>query len=108
MSNNANFEEKERDKTSKKQFDLIVKICLVSGIIIISGFIIYYALTPEPGYITFGILNEDREAENYAIVLYRKVIAEATRLGDITTKKLFEDIIQQEEEHYWAFDDFLP
>lgn len=50
----------------------------------------------------------DREAENYAIVLYRKVIAEATRLGDITTKKLFEDIIQEEEEHYWSFDDYVP
>lgn len=52
--------------------------------------------------------DENIEAENYAIVLYRKVIEEASRLGDIKTKKLFEDIIQQEEEHYWAFDDFLP
>ena len=65
MSNNANLDEKERAKTSKKQFELLVKICLVSGIIIISGFIIYYALIPEPGYITFGILNENQEAENY-------------------------------------------
>ena len=48
----------------------------------------------------------DKEAENYAIVLYRKIINEATKLGDIKTKKIFEDIIEQEEDHYWAFDDY--
>ena len=51
--------------SSKRQFEIILTICLVSGILIISGFIIYYVLTPEPGYITFGILNENQEAENY-------------------------------------------
>ena len=48
----------------------------------------------------------DKEAENYAIMLYRKIISEATKIGDIKTKKMFEDIIQQEEDHYWAFDDY--
>jgi bacterioferritin len=48
----------------------------------------------------------DKEAENYAIMLYRKIISEATKLGDIKTKKMFEDIIEQEETHYWAFDDY--
>ena len=48
----------------------------------------------------------DKEAENYAIMLYRKIINEATKLGDIKTKKMFEDIIEQEETHYWAFDDY--
>ena len=50
---------------SNKHFDKLVKICLIIGILIVSGFIIYYLLTPEPGYITFGILNENKEAENY-------------------------------------------
>ena len=45
---------------------------------------------------------------SYYIVLYRIVIAEATRLGDIKSRRLFEDIIQDEETHYWNFDDFLP
>ncbi|MHA1508822.1 MAG: ferritin-like domain-containing protein, partial [Promethearchaeota archaeon] len=63
---------------------------------------------PEVGNSVDDFIKLDREAENYAIVLYRKVIAEATRLGDIKTKKLFEEIIQDEESHYWAFDDFLP
>jgi uncharacterized membrane protein len=52
-------------KISNRHFDILVKICLIIGIIIVSGFIIYYLLTPEPGYITFGILNENQEAENY-------------------------------------------
>ncbi len=63
---------------------------------------------PEIGNSVEDFIKLDRDAENYAIVLYRKVIAEATKLGDIKTKKLFEDIIQEEEEHYWGFDDFLP
>jgi bacterioferritin len=48
----------------------------------------------------------DKEAENYAIMLYRKIISEATKIGDIKTKKMFEDIIEQEEDHYWSFDDY--
>ena len=63
---------------------------------------------PEIGNTVDDFIKLDREAENYAIVLYRKVIAEATRLGDIKTRRLFEDIIQDEEAHYWNFDDFLP
>ncbi|MHA1460603.1 MAG: DUF1616 domain-containing protein, partial [Promethearchaeota archaeon] len=42
-----------------------LKILLIIGIIIISGFIVYALLTPEPGYITFGVLNSDKKAENY-------------------------------------------
>lgn len=50
---------------SKKQFEKIVRVCLLAGIIITTGFIIYYILLPQQGYITFGILNENKEAENY-------------------------------------------
>ncbi|MFX1487912.1 MAG: bacterioferritin [Promethearchaeota archaeon] len=63
---------------------------------------------PEIGDDVNKFIELDREAENYAIVLYRKVIDEATKKGDIKTKRMFEEIIQQEEDHYWTFDDFLP
>lgn len=65
MSNSTTIDEEERNKTNNKQFRVLVRISLIIGIVIISGFIIYYALTPEPGYVTFGILNENQEAENY-------------------------------------------
>ena len=63
---------------------------------------------PEIGENADDFITLDREAENYAIVLYRKIIEEATKIGDVKTKVLFENIIQQEEDHYWKFDDFLP
>jgi len=63
---------------------------------------------PEIGENADDFITLDREAENYAIVLYRKIIEEATKKGDVKTKVLFENIIQQEEDHYWKFDDFLP
>ncbi|KKM71330.1 hypothetical protein LCGC14_1431690 [marine sediment metagenome] len=58
---------KERNnlKESNKQFGLLLKISLIIGILIVSGFITYYVLNPEPGYVSFGILNEDEKAENY-------------------------------------------
>ena len=46
------------------------------------------------------------KAESDTMVLYRKIIKEATERGDITTKQLFEDIYMAEEEHYWTFDEF--
>jgi len=63
---------------------------------------------PAVGNSVEDFINLDREAENYAIVLYRKIIDEASKLGDIKTKRMFEDIIQDEENHYWNFDDYLP
>lgn len=61
---------------------------------------------PEIGNDENDFIRLDRNAEDYAIVLYRKIIDEATKLGDIKTKKMFEDIIQEEEQHYWDFDDY--
>ncbi len=52
-------------KKNYKEFDKILKILLIIGIIIISGFIIYAVFTPKPGYITFGVLNFNKKAENY-------------------------------------------
>lgn len=63
---------------------------------------------PEIGKEVDDFIKLDRAAEDYAIRLYRTIINEATKLGDIKTKTMFENIIQQEEEHYWKFDDFLP
>lgn len=67
--------------------------------------------TPDPipriGANLDDILKLDHEAENYAIMLYRKIIAEALKLGDTKTRQMFEDIIAQEEEHYWKFDDYI-
>lgn len=49
----------------------------------------------------------DHALESQAISLYRKIIAKALELGDTTTRRMFEDIIIQEEEHFWTFDDFV-
>ena len=65
MRGQTNEDKIESIKQSNKQFEILLKICLIIGIIVVSGFILFYALTPEPGYITFGILNENQEAENY-------------------------------------------
>jgi len=57
--------EKKKVLNSYKEFDKILKILLIIGIIVVSGFIIYAVLTPEPGYWYLGILNSDKKAENY-------------------------------------------
>ena len=62
---------------------------------------------PQVGANADEFLKLDHEAENYAIGLYRKIIAEALKLGDTTTRRMFEDIVIQEEQHYWQFDDYL-
>jgi bacterioferritin len=62
---------------------------------------------PQVGKNVDDFLKLDHEAENYAILLYRKIIAEALKVGDSKTRRLFEDIVSQEEEHYWRFDDYL-
>jgi bacterioferritin len=62
---------------------------------------------PKVGADMDDFLKLDHEAENIAIVLYRKIIAEAMKCGDTKTRRLFEDIVMQEEEHYWRFDDYL-
>jgi bacterioferritin len=49
----------------------------------------------------------DHALESQAIQLYRQIIAEALKRGDTTTRRMFEDIILQEEEHFWTFDDFV-
>ncbi|MFX0002709.1 MAG: hypothetical protein ACFE9C_12150 [Candidatus Hodarchaeota archaeon] len=56
---------RENIKGNDNHFDRLLKISLILGIIVVSGFVIYYILTPEPGFITYSILNENQEAGNY-------------------------------------------
>jgi bacterioferritin len=62
---------------------------------------------PQVGETAEDFLKLDHEAENYALVLYRKIIDEALKRGDSKTRRMFEEIVSQEEDHYWAFDDFV-
>ena len=55
---------KLRLELSYKHFQKIVTVCLLIGIIIVSGFIIYYVFTPKEGSISLGILNENKVAED--------------------------------------------
>ncbi len=63
----------EREHSNKleknyKEFDKFLKLLLIIGIIVISGFIAYAIFTPRPGYITFGLLNSEKKAENYPTI----------------------------------------
>jgi bacterioferritin len=62
---------------------------------------------PQVGANPKDFIMLDRQAETTAIMLYRQIIAEALKRGDTTTRSLFEEIVKQEEEHYWSFDDYL-
>jgi uncharacterized membrane protein len=65
MNEKMKQKENAQLQSSRMAFDKILKICLIAGIIIVSGFIIYYILTPEPGFVTFGLLNSEQEAGDY-------------------------------------------
>ncbi|MHA1358802.1 MAG: ferritin-like domain-containing protein [Candidatus Helarchaeota archaeon] len=65
------------------------------------------AFPPKIGNSFEEFLENDLEAEEGAMEFYRRIIEETTKRGDITTKKLFEDIYMQEEEHYWIFDEYV-
>jgi bacterioferritin len=52
-------------------------------------------------------LADDRKAEDDTIILYRKIIDEATKIGDHVTRVLFEAIIKDEDQHFFDFDDFF-
>ena len=65
MNKRAKQKESSELELNRKSFDKILKICFVSGIIIVSGFIIYYLLNPTPGYVTFGLLNSEKVIGEY-------------------------------------------
>jgi bacterioferritin len=62
---------------------------------------------PVVGETAMDFLTLDHALESSAIALYRQIIAEALKRGDTTTRRMFEDIIIQEEDHFWTFDDFV-
>ncbi|MCJ7793751.1 hypothetical protein MUP42_02335 [Candidatus Bathyarchaeota archaeon] len=62
---------------------------------------------PVVGDTAQDFLTLDHALESTTISLYRQIIAEALKCGDTTTRRMFEDIIIQEEKHFWTFDDFV-
>jgi len=65
---------------------------------------------PDPVFIGESLkemLEADKKAEEGAIALYKKTIELARKEGDITTAKLFEKILQDEEEHHDTFSGLL-
>jgi len=62
---------------------------------------------PVVGNTAMDFLTLDHALESSAISLYRQIIAEALKRGDTKTRRMFEDIIIQEEDHFWTFDDFV-
>jgi len=62
---------------------------------------------PMIGDTVLDFMRLDHALESGAIFLYRQIIMEAAKRGDNTTRRMFEDIVIQEEEHFWTFDDFV-
>ena len=56
---------KEEQIEHIKSFQKILTVCLLGGIILLSGLILFYILNPEPGYFNIGILNSEKQAEQY-------------------------------------------
>ncbi|MFX1563569.1 MAG: bacterioferritin [Promethearchaeota archaeon] len=68
--------------------------------------------TTKPAPITVGktpeeMLALDKKAEENTIPFYREIIKKAEAEGDIVTRKLFEDILADEEEHHSTFSGLL-
>jgi uncharacterized membrane protein len=67
-------QEKKELEFENKQFQKILKISLLMGIVIVSGFITYYIwyynISSEEDYVGFGILNHRKEAEDYPTIAY--------------------------------------
>ena len=66
------------------------------------------APTTKPNPIFVGgslreMLQTDVKAEEKAILLYKQTIKVASEEGDSTTRRLFEEILGQEEEHHDTF-----
>ena len=65
---------------------------------------------PDPVFVGDKVkemLELDKKAEEEAIALYRQTIQTARKEDDITTARLFEEILQDEEEHHDTFTSLL-
>lgn len=76
--------------------------------------IAYHGGTPTttPAPITIGsnlkeMLEIDKKAEEEAIALYKEIIKLSEKEEDYVTRKLFEEILQDEEEHLDSFSSWL-
>jgi bacterioferritin len=74
----------------------------------------YFGVVPttKPDPIKVGgtireMLAEDAKAEEEAIELYKQIIKQAGSEGDSTTKRLFEKILANEEDHHDTFTTLL-
>ena len=70
------------------------------------------ALTTKPSPIAVGksvkdMLQIDKKAEEDAIKLYKEIIALAVKENDVVTKRLFEEILSEEEDHHNQFSTLL-
>jgi len=69
-------------------------------------------LTTKPSPIEIGktlkeMLQLDKKAEENAIRLYKEIVALAAKENDIVTKRLFEGILSEEEDHHNQFSTLL-
>ena len=70
------------------------------------------SLTTKPSPIAVGknvkdMLQIDKKAEEDAIKLYKEIIALAVKENDVVTKRLFEEILSEEEDHHNQFSTLL-
>jgi bacterioferritin len=68
--------------------------------------------TTKPTPIAVGktardMLQINKKAEEDAIKLYKEIISVASKEGDVVTRKLFESILSEEEEHHNTFSTLL-
>lgn len=68
--------------------------------------------TVKPAPIKVGeslkeFLELDTKAEEDAILLYKKIIEQANKEGDVTTSFIFKEILEDEEEHHDLFTTML-
>jgi bacterioferritin len=80
---------------------------IAERIFLLGGEATTQAFPPKIGNSFDEFLQNDLAAETGAMEFYRVIIKEATERGDFTTKEMIEKIYMQEEEHYWAFDEFV-
>ena len=65
---------------------------------------------PDPIFVGGSLkemLQTDVKAEEEAIALYKQTIKVADEEGDVTTRRLFEEILSREEEHHDTFTKLL-
>ncbi len=68
--------------------------------------------TTKPAPISLGenlkeMLENDKKAEEETIELYKRIIKEAQTNNDITTAFIFQEILEDEEEHHDTFQSLL-